>query len=365
MTAKSLREIDNLTQTLIRFQSVRDNPHEIKRCADWVENYLKRSGAEVRRFEHESNPSLVVLPQEGGAPVLLMSHIDVVSAEPQHFEPFEKDAKLYGRGSLDDKYAVALSLVLVGNHLKELDRQGKGQADLPFGLLITSDEEMGGFHGAGLLLRTLDTDFVIVLDGGSPNEIIVKQKGFAKLRLVSEGRTAHGSQPWLGENAIELLMDDHRKVRGIFEDSKPDRWHRTANLSMLHSGRPGEAESFNQVPDHAEAILDIRYTENDDLDGLLGHLRKVLRSEVHVEASGPVFEGGESPYLDLLLDVAQGTQLGFTHSAGDARFLTEYGIPGIVWGADGDESAHSADEHVNLQSVHRLYDLLDEFLGAI
>jgi succinyl-diaminopimelate desuccinylase len=350
---------------LIQFQSVHDKPQEIHRCADFIERYLDRAGAEVRRIEHENTPSLLALPRDSAVPVLLMSHIDVVSAAPRQFEPRQEGSKLYGRGSLDDKYAVALSLLLFEDHLKALKYQGRGQEDLPFGLLITSDEEMGGFNGAGKILPTLDTDFVIVLDGGSPDEIIVKQKGFVKLRLVSQGRSAHGSQPWLGENAIELLMDDYRRLREILEDAYPDHWRRTVNLSILHSGRPGEPESFNQVPDHAQAILDIRYTDRDDLDALLDLLSRELRSKVRVEARGPVFDGGNSPYLDRLLSMAPSAQIGFTHSASDARFLTEYGVHGIVWGAAGDESAHSAHEHVDLQSANRLYGMLDDFLKAL
>jgi succinyl-diaminopimelate desuccinylase len=365
MTEDALQQITTLTRSLIRFPSVHGNPHEIGRCAEFVEDHLKGSGADIHRIEHENTPSLLALPRAGRASVLLMSHIDVVSAEPEQFEPFQRDGKLYGRGSLDDKYAVALSLVLFRNHLKELYRQGIGQKDLPFGLLITSDEEMGGFHGAGRLLKTLDTDFVIVLDGGSPNEIIVRQKGFVKLRLRSQGRTAHGSQPWRGENAIDQLIDDLVKVRRMFDGSGPDHWHRTANLSILHSGRPGAAESFNQVPDHAEATLDIRYTEDDDIDALIERLDQELLSDIRVEASGPVFQGGDSPYLDRLLEIAPDAKLAFTHSASDARFLTEYDIPGIVWGADGDDSAHSGHEHVNLQSIQRLYGMLDEFLRTI
>jgi succinyl-diaminopimelate desuccinylase len=365
MTSEPLDRLRQLTQSLIRFQSVHDKPQEIHRCADFVHRFLKRAGAGARRVEHENRPSLLVLPTEGYAPVLLMSHLDVVAAAPEEFEPFEKDGKLYGRGSLDDKYAVALSLLLFETHLNEMRKRGKGQQDLSFGLLITSDEEMGGFHGAGPILKAIDTDFVILLDGGSPDEIVVKQKGFAKLRIVAEGRTAHGSQPWLGENAVDKLIDDLVKLRALFDAPNPARWHRTANLSILHSGRSGEAESFNQVPDHAEAVLDVRYTENEEVDSLVERLRRELRSEVVVEASGPVFAGGESPYLDRLLELAPQAQLGTTHSASDARFLTEYGIPGIVWGADGGESAHSPDEHVDLQSVYRLYNLLDEFLGAI
>jgi hypothetical protein len=36
-----------------------------------------------------------------------------------------------------------------------------------------------------------------------------------------------------------------------------------------------------------------------------------------------------------------------------------------VWGADGDMSQHSGEEHVNIESVSALYRILDEFVGRI
>ena len=57
------------------------------------------------------------------------------------------------------------------------------------------------------------------------------------------------------------------------------------------------------------------------------------------------------------------TRVGFEHGASDARFLAEHGIKGAVWGADGDQSQHSPEEHVNIQSLDRLYGILDRFLA--
>ena len=73
-----------------------------------------------------------------------MSHIDVVDGPDDLFNPRAKDDALYGRGSIDDKYAAALSLVFVKNYLQQLQKEGKDQKDLPFGIIITADEEIGG-----------------------------------------------------------------------------------------------------------------------------------------------------------------------------------------------------------------------------
>ena len=63
--------------------------------------------------------------------------------------------------------------------------------------------------------------------------------------------------------------------------------------------------------------------------------------------------------------MAKDTRTGIAHGASDARFLSQFNIPGIVWGANGNSSQHSTEEHVEIQSLSRLYDLLDRFVTDI
>ena len=146
-------------------------------------------------------------------------------------------------------------------------------------------------------------------------------------------------------------------LKKYFELQDPDHWHRTLNFSYIQAGK-----ASNQVPDYAEALFDIRYTENDDMEALFKNIRKEIKGELVVEKKEPLFEGGDSPYLDLLLELADNTEVGFEHGASDARFLSAHGIKGIVWGANGDMSQHSTDEHVNIDSVFKLYELLDQLI---
>ncbi len=355
-----MQEIVALTQDLIRFRSTHADPQQILECAAYVTSYLDANGIAYRRIDHRGTPSILALPNERFVPVLLMSHIDVVDGPEALFEPSIRDGRLYGRGSIDDKYAVALSLVLMKRYLERLGRQGKDQSDLPFGILITGDEEVGGHDGAQKALEQIEPEFCIALDGGRVNKVVVKEKGLLTLGLVSRGRAAHGARPWLGENAIENLFEDYGRIKGFFRQSTEDHWHRTLNLSLIRAGR-----SFNQVPDRAEATLDIRYTENDDIDRLLEQMRAAVSGELTVLAREPMFTSGRCPYLSLLLELSDTIRSGAEHGASDARFVSDYGICGVVWGADGDDSAHTADEHVNIDSLTRLYDLLEAFLKKV
>lgn len=355
-----MQELISLTKDLIRFKSTHANPGEIKRCAEFVQTYLAAQHIDFRRFDIEGVPSILVMPQGDKAPVMLLAHLDVVDGPDKIFQPLEKDGRLYGRGSVDDKYAVALCLVLVRRHMARLRAAGRGQSALPFGVLITGDEEIGGTHGAGRLLAKIQTDFGIVLDGGSLEKIVVKEKGLVKLRLLARGRAAHGSRPWLGENAIENLMADYARLKPFFQVSAPGHWHRTMNLGILTAGR-----AANQVPDRAEAVLDIRFTEEDDMDRLLQEMTAAVEGQLVVERHEPLFVGGQSPHLAALLALSPGTRVGAEHGASDARYLSALGIPGIVWGADGDRSQHADDEHVDIQSVLRLCEILDNFLKEV
>ncbi len=355
-----MQEIVALTQDLIRFRSTHAEPQYIRECAAYVASYLDANGIAYRRIDHQGIPSILALPNERFVPVLLMSHIDVVDGPEALFEPHIRDGKLYGRGSIDDKYAVALSLVLMKRYLEWLRGQGKDQSDLPFGILITGDEEIGGHNGAEKALEQIEPEFCIALDGGRVDKVVVKEKGLLTLGLISRGRAAHGARPWLGENAIENLFEDYRRIKGFFREAAGDHWDRTLNLSIIRAGR-----SFNQVPDRAEATLDIRYTEKDDIDRLVEKMRKAVSGELTVLAREPMFTSGQCPYLSLLLELSDTIRSGVEHGASDARFVSDYGICGVVWGADGDDSAHTAHEHVTIDSLTRLYDLLEEFLKKV
>jgi succinyl-diaminopimelate desuccinylase len=355
-----MEEIIRLTGDLIRFKTTHANPEEIHRCADYIQFYLEKCDIPYRRLNRNNIPSIVAAPEHRSIPVLLMSHIDVVEGPDELFEPRLEAGNLYGRGSIDDKYAVALSLVLLKDHLLKIQQNGGDSRDLPFGILITGDEEVGGANGARHALSKIKTEFCIALDGGSPEKIVVKEKGILHLKLIARGRSAHGARPWLGENAIEKLIADYHVLRSFFEESAPDHWHRSLNFSRIQAG-----QSINQVPDCAEAVFDIRYTENDDVDRLVEQIRADIGGKLQIEKKEPLFQSGESRYLDQLLALLPAATTGFEHGASDARFLSEYGMNGIVWGAEGEMSQHTSDEHLVIESAVKLYDALDRFMRAL
>lgn len=354
-----LPEIIALTQDLIRIPSMHSRPAEIRRCADFIMKWCADQGMHARMLIHNDIPSILVLPEKPAA-ILLMTHCDVVDGPDSMFSPRVEGDLLFGRGAIDDKYAVALSLVLCRDRIRNLEQNGKTQADMALGLLITGDEETGGENGAEHALRFIQAEYALALDGGSPERIVTCEKGIIDLMLTAAGQSAHGARPWLGINAIDLLLDDYARIRELFPDLGGDHWHRTVNFGKIEAG-----QSINQVPQTARGWFNIRFTEADDPATLVELVKSRVHSTVEVLAVAPVFTSAPSAVTERLRTIIPGAVLTREHGASDARYLMDLNIPGAIWGAHGHGSQHSLQECVSISSIGHVHDCLTRLVSEL
>ncbi len=368
-TAEDIADMVALTARLMAIRSTASRPAEVARCADVIAAWLADNAIPCIRMEHEGVPSLLAGNPAHAAPLALLVHFDVVDGADELFTPRIDTAAgvLHGRGAIDDKYAVALALVLCRRCLRDLAARGRGPEALPLVLVITGDEETGGRNGAFRALPHIRADFCVALDGGSPGSVIVKEKGVIDLVLTARGKSAHGARPWLGQNAVDALVRDYEALKPLFPGlypalatpgtpppPQPDaHWHRTMNLGLLHAGT-----AVNQVPAEAVAHLDVRYTEHDDPHRIVADMRAAVRGELAVTRLEPLFVTGDTPWLDRLLRHAPGAATGCAHGASDARFLTDLSMAGVVWGAEGETSQHTDSEHLLIPSLAPVYQAL-------
>lgn len=350
-------EILELTEKLVGFKSTNDNLEEINNCLNFIEEYF--SGPEFEIFRHEKNdiPSMVVTFGEKNPELMLHGHIDVIEAPDEMFQTERKDGKLYGRGTGDMKAGVA-ALMQIMKDLK--DEQPS------IGLMIVSDEERGGFNGAGYLFsEKYSPEFAISAEPNNIDgylDIITDQKGILQLKISTEGFSAHGSRPWNGENAMEKFMEKWPEIKDLFEDhGDGNNWVTTVNLGKVRAG-----ESTNKVPEKAEAWLDIRTAREYPNDEVLEDIRDIEGLEVEESLNESMFStDSENEKVQALKNSAEKFEdeckVSRKEPGSDMRFLTENGIPAVVFGPEG-YNAHAPDEYAVIDSLGDYYEIMMDFI---
>ena len=281
-----------------------------------------------------------------------------------------KNGRLYGRGSTDDKGAMA-GVALAAQCLKE-------RFDLEGTLLAAgvADEECGSALGLEWLLRTgkLDADFAIIPDsGGNMRNIDVAEKGLLRVEIISHGKQAHGARPDKGINAIWNLIAALNRFR---ERGLPQVTHRlfspaTHNLGQLRGG-----VAANVVPARATAEIDIRWLPGQSADGIMEWIGRVL-GETETAIEGARFELNELMRMEPhevaedhdLVRLIRETTEDITGVRPEvigiggitvAKQLNERGITAVAWGPGDDHLAHMADESVSIDAIMTFVRLLTE-----
>ncbi|MEA3429930.1 MAG: M20/M25/M40 family metallo-hydrolase [Nanoarchaeota archaeon] len=351
-------QIIELAKKLILFKSTVDNPEEKQNIIDFVIEYLKNYDVKTEKLEFEGVPSLVVtFDGEKKQKVWMNGHIDVVPADDDMYEAFEKDGRLYGRGALDMKTNAAASIML----MVEFSKMEKKPS---VGLMLVTDEEIGGFNGSKKLMEAGYTgDFLICCE---PTSLDVKNKakGIFGVELVAKGKSAHGAYPWDGENAIYNFYPEFEKVKKMFTDPMTlnvDVWDTTYSLNRLNSGTAN-----NKVPDECKGYVDIRYTDKFDKEQFIEKVKAETKFEVKVVMDAPMFFTDQSnPMFMKFIEIARkhNPELKIKHGNGasDTRFFSEAGLAATEFGGTG-EGMHSENEYIEINSVLKSYEVWKEFI---
>ncbi|HAU66055.1 TPA: hypothetical protein DCW61_01790 [Candidatus Uhrbacteria bacterium] len=348
-----------ITEDLVKMKTTADRPEELQRVIQYIEQFFQNiPGLFIKRYECEGKPSIVISTQDTLFPdVFLVGHLDVVPAPDELFEPSYEGTKMFGRGVCDMKSECVVLMSLMKEFAQRADR-------LSVALMLTTDEEIGGLHGAAYLLNEIGyrCKVAIIPDGGqSPDDIVLANKGVLLLRMSAKGKTGHGSRPWLGDNAIEKLLSAYARVRTLFPDraTATDFWYHTLNIGTIVGG-----EAANQIPDSASCDLDIRFTPEVTAQALFDQIQTSVGNDVSVEirvSGDPIYTNPQNSFVQLYVSCVEerlGSPATFNKHCGsnDGRFFTCLGIPIIVSRpVSGDQ--HSPHEWLETESLMDFYEI--------
>ncbi|MDI6843306.1 MAG: M20 family metallopeptidase [Anaerosomatales bacterium] len=253
-----------LAQELVRIDTSGGGEERAARlCGD----LLQRAGAEVEVVPAGPGRAhvLAAVGNVASRPLILSGHLDTVSADPDCWQnnPWSGDlvdGELYGRGAADMKGGVAALVAALARQARAWKHE-RGVL-----LVLTADEE-AGCAGAKHLVRSrkLPAGGPMLVTEPTRLSIALGHKGALWLRATARGRSAHGSAPHLGKNAITALA---RFVLALEEGGLATTRSRSGGVTV-NVGRFNGGTRINLVPDHASAEIDLRTPAGLDSSALL------------------------------------------------------------------------------------------------
>jgi succinyl-diaminopimelate desuccinylase len=331
----------------------------LRAAAGFVKGWLEAREIAVHDGVFREMPVLTAEVGSAHAPTLVFhGHLDVVPGHLEQFTPHVDGDRLFGRGAYDMKGGLAAMMCAL--------RDVADQERVRVRFMCAPDEESEdlderstdeavreGFHG----------DFAIT---GEPTDmhVGVQAKGVLACRVEVRGRSAHGSTPWLGDNAVLKAIDVFRRIESLpFSRESSELFDRPSiNLGRIHGG-----DALNKVPDLCTMVVDIRYLPNQDPADILEQIGSIPDIEVvRTFTRVPAYVSRSNPYVLALVDAVGRLTKGESMSIGrdgasDAVSFLQAGIPAVEFGPSG-AGHHGPEEWVSISSLARYRQALCDFV---
>ena len=374
----------DLAQALIRCESV--TPHEAG-ALTLLQKTLETAGFTCHRmtFSEPGTPDVENLYARIGTrgPTLCFAgHTDVVPPGDEAawtvgpFAADVRDGRLYGRGAVDMKGAIAC---FVAATLKYLAARG-GKPEGSLSLLITGDEEGPSINGTAKVLdwlksrgETLDACLV-----GEPScqralgdEIKIGRRGCLNGEIIVKGRQGHAAYPHVADNPIPKLARMIERLAGLELDRGTERFE-PSHIAVTVVSVPNTAS--NVIPGQARALFNVRYNDTHtraSIEKRIAACCKAAAEEIGAKFSltfsgtGDVFLTEPGPLVEAMADAVRevtGHAARLTTSGGtsDARFIKDH-CPVVEFGLVN-ATIHQVDEHVAISDLETLTRIYERFI---
>lgn len=413
-------------KTLVAQPSISATGEGVEDCVRLLQSIMEKRGISTRIL---ATPGLPLLHGEAGsanghAPrVLFYGHYDVQPVEPlgdwvtPPFQPSERDGRLYGRGTGDNKGQLLAHILATAAYIELF-----GKAPVHLGFILDGEEESGSPHLPQVVSEKKDlfqADLVYTSDGPMPADgtpaIYFGVRGILnfEVRLTSGERDNHSGNAggvipnaaWEMLKLLQRLKDEQGRITipGFYDDimefaedqflienlpfdsqamskvyganvttEEKEVFYRrlmlepVLNINGIQSGYGGEGTK-TIIPCEAVAKLDIRLVANQKPESILHSLETYLQSinpGVQVLPQGWMAPSRTPPTTPLLAPVKKALEKSF-HREPRLFPATGGSLPDYVWTrllqkpsliipyANADEANHSPNENMDIEYFFR------------
>lgn len=301
--------------------------------------------------------------------VLLIGHMDTVFPPGTVAErPMSTDStRLYGPGAADMKSGL-LNILCAIRALDEKDTQR-----LAIAVAMNPDEETGSVYSHEWLGEyAKKSRCVLVAEAARADGSLVKaRKGMVRYCIDFHGRAAHaGNAPEKGRSAITELAN---WILAINKLGNPDLGT-TLNVGVIKGG-----DAANIVPDKAQAIIDVRFWDNDEYHRIGKAIQDMTKTAYVADVTATVTEMAHTPAMspsaetEKLMALVEncGKEVGIAinwQSVGggsDANHTAALGVPSLDGFGPIGADFHSPAEYVELDSILPRIKLLSKIISSL
>lgn len=378
-------ELLKVLQDLIRINSVNPNISQDAKgeseITHFIGAYLEDLGLKVEYQKVSENRENVIGILKGihdKKKLMLNGHMDTVGIKGMEIDPFNpiyKEGRIYGRGASDMKGGIAAQILTVRTLIEnEVPLQGN---------LILSyvvDEEYASI-GAEKLMEDYSADAAIISEPSSL-QILLTHGGFAWATVNIIGKSAHGSLPEAGIDAITNASKFLVKLDRYQKEVLSQKHYPLLGTPSVHASFIEGGLEMSTYPDQCNIKLERRLMPDENKEVFLKEIKQVIKEvkleDKSFEAEHDLFFfrhgieiSKDQPIIRSLNEAVQKVlkkepeYMGF-RAWTDAGILTESGIPTTIFGPEF-SGAHEAIESVDFNSVVKtseiLYNTISNYLS--
>lgn len=379
---KSLAMKNDLLSSLVSVPSI--FPDELK-LANFLQEWAKKNtNCEITTQEVISGRPNVIFTKKAknssGKSILLAGHIDTVpvvegwSQDP--FTPVVQDGNMIGLGAWDMKAGNSVLL----SCLEKFEPQN---FDLIVAFTVDEENYSAGAHALIDGGFCKNVKYVLVPEPGfihGDQGITIGRAGRASFMVKIIGKSAHGSYPQQGVNAITQAMTFLEAVKRLKVGHDEDMGDTIPYPRFIHSAAQGYS-----VPDVCELEIDCKMVPPDTANEMLQKLQtlaqemfddKTLLNLPHIAFMSrptpfcsPYKLDRNSPFVKICEEVVtkvKGEAVVFVREsvADECIYVERLKVPAICIGPAGG-NAHQANEFVVLKSVEDVEKIYLEILGKL
>jgi succinyl-diaminopimelate desuccinylase len=369
--------MNDLLKKMIAAAPTQDNG-EID-AANVLADYFEQHDIPVELDQWDQTRANVIAtigPDTPDTPTLVIGvHLDVVPADKDRwqtdpFTPVEKDGNIYGRGAVDMQggiCAAAAAMVEIAQSNANISKR------VIFAATAGEETDSCGIKRFVEQYQSEISNCIgVLIPEPTGMDILRAHRGILWLKVETFGKTAHGSMPHLGINAIEKMNAVLNQLRGF---EIPHEKHPLLGDSSMSINRINGGSGTNIVPDSCSVELDIRTLPGQSHEAIIQSIQSILdrladndpdfKSSISTLRTVEALETSGSEVFVQSVCAATGISetkaVGFTT---DGPFFAKLGAPVVIFGPGDPARCHKPNEYIEIDQLLKGKEMIKSIIAG-